>query len=96
MPTRSKTAHADTLAESAVSGMQTHRTSLADLLAHDEATVPLWSPIEPNAAGVVGIERTSAYGLARRAEFPVPVIRVGRQLRVSVAALLDMLGVRAV
>jgi hypothetical protein len=85
--------HATTVADSTATE-HTRPTSIADLLAHDEATVPLWSPTEANAAGVVGIERTSAYGLARRGEFPVPVIRVGRQLRVSVAALLDLLGVQ--
>ena len=70
-----------------------HPTSITALQEHREGTVPLVSTNEPNAAGVLGIERTTAYGLARRNEFPVPVIKVGRQLRVSVAALLDLLGV---
>lgn len=56
--------------------------------------MPRWSPQEPNAAGVVGVERTTACGLARRGEFPMSVIRIGRQLRVSVSLLLDLLGSR--
>lgn len=67
----------------------TKPTTAADLLAHPEGTVPAWSATEPNAAGVIGVSRSTAYSLVRRDEFPVPVIRAGKHLRVSVAALLD-------
>jgi hypothetical protein len=45
------------------------------------------------AAAVLQIGRTKAYELAKRGEFPVPVIRVGDSYRVPVAALLDLLGI---
>lgn len=73
--------------------VRAYSTSTTALLQQCGATVPLWSPTEPNAAGALGIERTTAYELARRNEFPVPVIRVGRSLRVSAAMLLRLLGV---
>jgi hypothetical protein len=45
------------------------------------------------AASVLGIGRTTAYGLARSGSFPVPVLRVGRRYVVSVEGLLTALGV---
>lgn len=45
------------------------------------------------AGQVLGIGRTVAYDLARRGEFPVPVVRVGRKYLVPVAALLELLRV---
>ena len=39
------------------------------------------------AAALLKINRSTAYGLARSGEFPVPVKRIGRQYRVSRAAL---------
>lgn len=44
------------------------------------------------AASVLGVGRTKAYELAQRGEFPVTAIRVGRRYRVSVLALLRLLG----
>ncbi len=44
------------------------------------------------AGGVLGIGRTSAHELARRGEFPVPVLRVGARYAVPTAALLALLG----
>lgn len=46
----------------------------------------------PTAAAVLGIGRTVAYQLARSGRFPTPVIRVGSQLKVPTAYLLDLLG----
>lgn len=46
----------------------------------------------PTAAAVLGIGRTVAYQLARTGRFPTPVIRVGTQLKVPTAYLLDLLG----
>lgn len=53
-------------------------------------TVNLW----PTAARVLGIGRCLAYDLARRDEFPVPVIRVGHRYLVSVARLEELVGER--
>jgi predicted site-specific integrase-resolvase len=45
------------------------------------------------AARVLGIGRTTAHDLARRGEFPVPVLRCGSRYVVPVAPLLDVLGI---
>lgn len=44
------------------------------------------------AGRVLGMGRTTAYEAARRGEFPVPVLRVGRRYRVVTAHLRDLLG----
>lgn len=45
----------------------------------------------PEVAETFGISRTQAYELASQNELPVPVIRIGRQLRVSRALVDDLL-----
>ena len=45
------------------------------------------------AGQVLGIGRTVAHQLAKRGEFPVPVLRVGHKYVVPVAPLLEILGV---
>ena len=47
----------------------------------------------PTAARLLGIGRTSAYELVRTGQWPTPVIRVGRLIRVPTAPLLAGLGV---
>lgn len=49
----------------------------------------------PTAATVLGIGRTVAYELARSGRFPTPVIRVGNQIKVPTAYLIDLLGLSA-
>ena len=44
------------------------------------------------AARALGIGRTSAYNLARRGEFPCPLIKVGALYRIPTAGLLRLLG----
>jgi hypothetical protein len=44
------------------------------------------------AAEVLGIGRTVAYELVRADRFPTPVIRVGHQIKIPTAYLLDLLG----
>ncbi len=44
------------------------------------------------AASILGFGRTLAFDLLRTNEFPVPVLRVGRKLRVPVPGLLALLG----
>ncbi|WP_306856062.1 helix-turn-helix domain-containing protein [Amycolatopsis roodepoortensis] len=44
------------------------------------------------AASMLGIGRTTAYRLARKGDFPVPAIRAGRNYRVPVARLVELLG----
>lgn len=45
----------------------------------------------PTAAMMMGIGRTLAYRLARSGEWPTPLIRVGRLIRVPKQPLLDYL-----
>lgn len=44
------------------------------------------------AAEVLGIGRTVAYELVRTGRFPTPVLRVGRQIKIPTAFLLELLG----
>jgi len=45
----------------------------------------------PEAAAVIGISRAAAYELAKENRLPVPVIRAGKRLLVSRAALEEVL-----
>jgi hypothetical protein len=52
------------------------------------AVVDLW----PTAAAALGIKsRSVAFDLARRQALPVPVLHVGRRVKVATAALLRVL-----
>jgi predicted DNA-binding transcriptional regulator AlpA len=46
------------------------------------------------AGRALGLARTTAYELARRGEFPVPLLRLGRQYRARRSDLLDLLGIQ--
>lgn len=46
------------------------------------------------AARVLGIGRGVAYGLIRAGQWPTPVLHLGKQIRIPVAPLLELLGVR--
>ncbi|MFE4409082.1 helix-turn-helix domain-containing protein [Streptomyces sp. NPDC056821] len=46
------------------------------------------------AGRACGISRTTSYELARRGEFPVPLLRLGNQYRVRRSDLLDVLGIQ--
>lgn len=56
----------------------------------DLGTIPVWHPTKPDAADVLGVSRTLAYGMAQRGE--LPTIRLGSRVVVPVPALLRMLG----
>lgn len=45
------------------------------------------------AAKALGLGRSTAYELARRDEFPCPVLRVGGSYRIPTAGLLRVLGI---
>lgn len=49
----------------------------------------------PTAARVLGVGRSVAYELVRAGEWPTPVIRVGKLIRVPVAPLAALLGAPA-
>ena len=47
------------------------------------------------AAALLGIGRTHAYNLEAAGDFPVPVLHLGRVIRVPTAPLLELLGLPA-
>ncbi|HZO66567.1 MAG TPA: hypothetical protein VFB74_16325 [Kribbellaceae bacterium] len=47
----------------------------------------------PTAGRAFGVGRDESYRLAREGSFPVPVLRLGRYLRVTRAAVLNALGI---
>ena len=46
----------------------------------------------PTAAAILGIGRTLAYQLVRTGQWPTPVLRIGRLIKVPTGPLLDLLG----
>lgn len=58
-----------------------------------DAAGPTVSLVE--AGQVIEIGRTKAYAMARQGTFPVPVLRFGSRLRVSTAALRELVGLNA-
>jgi predicted DNA-binding transcriptional regulator AlpA len=44
-----------------------------------------------SAAGLLGLGRTTAYKLVRTGQWPTPVIRIGRLIKVPTAPLRDLL-----
>jgi len=45
------------------------------------------------ASDVLGISRNSGYQLASKADYPVPLLRLGKRYVVPVAGLLNALGI---
>jgi hypothetical protein len=43
------------------------------------------------AASILGFGRTKAYELAKRGQFPVPTLRIGRRYLVPIPAILHLL-----
>jgi hypothetical protein len=50
----------------------------------------------PAAAHLLGISRTSAYELVRTGEWPSPVLRLGRRIKIPTQPLLELLGLSTV
>jgi predicted DNA-binding transcriptional regulator AlpA len=48
----------------------------------------------PTAASILGIGRSSAYELVRTGQWPTPVLRLGRLIRIPSAPLLALVGDR--
>ncbi|GAB3589405.1 hypothetical protein GCM10027446_01670 [Angustibacter peucedani] len=49
----------------------------------------------PTAADALGIGRSAAYELVRLGQWPTPVVRLGRLIRVPTAFLHELLGLTA-
>lgn len=45
------------------------------------------------AGRALGLSRTTAYAMAKRGEFPVPLLRLGAQYKAKRADLMSLLGV---
>ncbi|CAN5829539.1 hypothetical protein BH23ACT2_BH23ACT2_07320 [soil metagenome] len=45
------------------------------------------------ACELLGISRWTGYELVKRGEFPVPLVRLGRTIRIPTQPLLDLLGI---
>jgi predicted DNA-binding transcriptional regulator AlpA len=45
------------------------------------------------AGSALGLSRTTSYDLAKRGEFPVPLLRLGAQYRARRSDLLNLLGI---
>jgi predicted DNA-binding transcriptional regulator AlpA len=58
----------------------------------DPATRPTIKPEE--AFRLLGCGRTSGYEMIRQGTFPVPVLRLGRTIKIPTAPLLELLGLR--
>ena len=47
----------------------------------------------PTAASALGISRTAAYELIRNKEWPTPIVRMGRLIKIPTAPILELLGI---
>lgn len=47
----------------------------------------------PTAAAALNLSRTAAYELIRTGEWPTPVFRLGRLIRIPTAPILELLGI---
>jgi hypothetical protein len=48
----------------------------------------------PTAAAALNLSRTAAYELIRTGEWPTPVFRLGRLIRIPTAPILELLGIQ--
>ncbi|HEX2807310.1 MAG TPA: helix-turn-helix domain-containing protein [Kineosporiaceae bacterium] len=59
---------------------------------HQLAALPAVLDV-PTAAAALGLSRTTAYELIRTGEWPTPVFRLGRLIRIPTAPILELLGI---
>jgi excisionase family DNA binding protein len=59
---------------------------------HQLAALPAVLDVS-TAAKALGLSRTAAYELIRTGEWPTPVFRLGRLIRIPTAPILDLLGI---
>ena len=48
----------------------------------------------PTAAAILGIGRSAAYELVRLGQWPTPVLRLGKLIRIPSGPLLELVGLR--
>ena len=47
----------------------------------------------PTAAAVFGVGKSAAYELVRTGQWPTPIVRLGRQIRIPTLPLLALVGI---
>lgn len=62
------------------------------VMAAEIATWPVTVDV-PTAGAAFGLGRAQSYELARRDEFPVPVLKLGHRYRVVTAHVRELLGI---
>jgi hypothetical protein len=55
--------------------------------------LPAMPDLVPDAVAALGVSRDTGYSLAKTGDFPIPVVPVGRRLKVRRADLLAFLGI---
>lgn len=68
---------------------RTRALSPAEVLA-----LPAMPDLVPDAVAALGVSRDTGYALAKAGDFPIPVVPVGRRLKVRRADLLAFLGIQ--
>ena len=74
--------------------MATTRAKASTLRLSEVADLPVVLDIQ-GAARVLGISPDAGYDLVARGEFPSPVVRAGKSIRIPTAPLLTALGLSA-
>ncbi|MFF2650359.1 DNA-binding protein [Streptomyces sp. NPDC058045] len=64
------------------------------LSASEALDLPVMFDVWPTLGAALGIGRTTTFQLAREGALPIPIIRVGRQLRARRSDLLNFLGLQ--
>lgn len=68
---------------------RTRALSPAEVLA-----LPAMPDLVPDAVAALGVSRDTGYSLAKTGDFPIPVVPVGRRLKVRRSDLLAFLGIQ--
>lgn len=68
-------------------------TRIEPLTPAEVLALPAMPDLVPDAVAALGVSRDTGYKLARSGEFPVPVVSVGRCLKVRRVDLLHFLGI---
>ncbi len=76
--------------ESAHNDHVTHRPSRAESAIDVRVAVPVVLNV-PQAARLLGIGRTLAYELVRTGQWPTPIIRIGRLIRIPASPLFELM-----
>lgn len=68
-------------------------TRIRPLTPAEVLALPAMPDLVPDAVAALGVSRDTGYSLAKAGEFPIPVVPVGRRLKVRRKDLLVFLGI---